>query len=137
MVKENKGDMMGRPTKYKVKMCKQVIELMKIGASKVEVCAELGISKDTFFRWKKEIPEFSDSVERGELLSEAWWTKHGRENLYTKSFNQRLFFMCMKNMHGWSEKTKIETTEKKSTPICETQLNQILETAMDKVLAGK
>ena len=91
---------MGRPTKYRPELCAPVIDLMRQGASKVEVCAELDISRDTFYRWQEEHPEFSDTVAKGELLAEAWWTRHGRENLYSRDFNHRLIFNCMKNMFG-------------------------------------
>ena len=54
-------------------MCTILEAMMREGASHIEVIAEIDICEDTFYRWKKENEEFSESVERGKLLSQAWW----------------------------------------------------------------
>ena len=64
---------MARPTKYKPSMCKVVIDLMQEGASQQEVLAVLDISNDTFYIWKKENEEFSETIKRGIQLSQGWW----------------------------------------------------------------
>ncbi|MEE9351532.1 MAG: hypothetical protein V3U78_04675 [Thiotrichaceae bacterium] len=101
----------GRPTKYRSEMCQVVIDLMSDGASKEEVCAELDITFDTLANWQKPENnlEFSEAITQGERLSRAWWLKHGRKNLENKSFNERLWFMNMKNRHGWADKQSLET----------------------------
>ena len=71
----------GRPTKYRSEMCAILEEMMREGASQIEVMAEIDITEDTFYRWKKENEEFSESVARGKLLSQAWWERIGRINL--------------------------------------------------------
>lgn len=107
----------GAPTKYDPSMCETVTTLMTEGASKVEVCAELGISYETFLQWQdpegdyyKE--EFSESVKRGNKLSEAWWLKKGRVNLENTKFSATLWYMNMKNRHGWKDKTDITSNDK-------------------------
>ena len=105
---------MGRPTKYKPEMCKTVVELMSEGASQYEVLATLGISEDTFYRWKKENEEFSESVERGKLLSQAWWERMGRVNLENTKFNYRGWYMNMKNRFQWTDKQDIKRDEVKT-----------------------
>ncbi len=94
----------GRPTKYKPEMCQVVIDMMKEGASKTEVAAELDIVWDTLARWQVEIAEFSEAIKKGEKLSEAWWLRKGRVNLENKDFSPTLWYMNMKNRHGWSDK---------------------------------
>jgi hypothetical protein len=98
--------MIGRPTKYRPEMCQQVVELMRDGASLVEVAASIGITKDTLHRWKKTNDEFSDSIKIGTQLSEAWWMREGREALRDKDFNSTLWYMNMKNRHGWADKVE-------------------------------
>ena len=44
----------GRPTKYRPEMCAILEALMREGASQIEVMAEIDISEDTFYRWKRE-----------------------------------------------------------------------------------
>ena len=102
---------LGRPTKYKPEMCDQVIVLMSEGASLVEVAAELGICKGTLHDWKKANAEFSDSIKRGVQLSQAWWEKQGRTNLFNPyqgdSFSASLWYMNMKNRFGWRDKQEV------------------------------
>lgn len=97
----------GRPTKFDPSMCEDLISLMREGASKTEVAAELGISWDTLARWQKENPQFSEAIKVGERLSEAWWLKKGRLNLENKDFNYTGWYMNMKNRHGWRDKQDV------------------------------
>ena len=41
----------GRPTKYRSEMCTILEEMMREGASQIEVMAEIDITEDTFYRW--------------------------------------------------------------------------------------
>ena len=97
---------MGRPTKYRPEMCQQVVELMREGASLCEVAVNIGITEDTLHRWKKTNQEFSESIKIGLELSKAWWLSQGRVNLENKDFNATLFYMNMKNRHGWADKVE-------------------------------
>lgn len=104
--------MAGRPTKYKPEMCEQVIDLMRDGLAIEEVCAEMGIWKDTFYNWVKKHDEFSDAYKRGLELSKAWWLKQGRSSLTDGKFNSTLWYMNMKNRHKWSDKQEVDHTTK-------------------------
>jgi len=99
---------MGRPTKYKKEMCETVLELMKEGASQQEVLAVLDISNDTFYRWKKENEEFSETIKRGIQLSQAWWERKGRISLDDRQFNSTLWYMNMKNRFKWADKQEVK-----------------------------
>ena len=99
---------MARPTKYKPQMCEVVIELMREGASQDEVIGHLDISRDTFYRWKEEHEEFSDSIKRGSQLSQAWWEKKGRISLDDRQFNSTLWYMNMKNRFKWADKQEVK-----------------------------
>ena len=77
-----KGNMRGRPTKYKKTMGKQAYDILEKGGTFLDVCHKLDISEDTFFHWagkgvtyeKSEYlkPEFSEYIKRGELASKVW-----------------------------------------------------------------
>lgn len=97
---------MGRPTKYRPEMCGKVVEMMKEGMAKVEVAARLGIDRDTIKEWRKTNEDFSAALKKGEELSEAWWLAKGRVNLENREFNSTLWYMNMKNRHGWSDKVE-------------------------------
>ena len=105
----------GRPTKYSKKYCKIVLEKMKRGDSVVSCCAEIGISRDTFYNWVKDHPEFSDTWERGMVLAESWWENIGRmgamgleisTNGKTGRVNPSIFSFFMKNRFGWADRVE-------------------------------
>lgn len=101
---------MARPTKYDPAMCETVIDLMREGASRVEVCAELDICYHTWQAWQEEHEEFSQSVKRGVELCQAWWEREGRIALRDKEFSYTGWYMNMKNRFGWRDKHEIENT---------------------------
>ena len=98
----------GRPTKYRSKMCETVIELMRDGASQDEVIGHLDISRETFYRWKEENQEFSDSIKRGVRLSRTWLERQGRINLKDREFNYTGWYMNMKNRFKWADKQEVK-----------------------------
>lgn len=99
---------MARPTKYKPRiMLPKILKIMREGASKTEVAAELDISRETLNEWRKEYPEFSDTIKKGEVLSQAWWERKGRENLENRSFNYAGWYMNMKNRFGWKDQQQV------------------------------
>ena len=114
----------GRPSKYKKTFCKVAIDLMKDGASRIEVCAAIDISYLTFYEWvtpesRYYIKQFSDAIKKGELLSQAWWEKKGRTKLEERDFNSTLWFMNVKNRFRksplpWSDKTEVDVNNKHS-----------------------
>ncbi len=106
---------MGRPTKYKEEFCERVPEIMRDGASIEEVAVELGVALSTLYLWREKHPEFSEAIKRGEAVSRAWWIKRGRINLENRDFNSTLWYMNMKNRHGWAD--KVEKKEKRNITI--------------------
>ncbi len=88
----------GRPTDYRPEYDQRIIEVMQEGASLVEFCAEIGVSRETPYEWARVHPSFSDAFTRARLLCQSWWEKQGRENLSDefcdgsgKKFNDRLW----------------------------------------------
>ena len=65
---------------YDPKMCDRLLLLMKSGCSITEVAADLGVSRNTLYAWEKDPkkPEFTEAMDMGKQLSEAWWTAQGR-----------------------------------------------------------
>jgi len=86
-----------------------------IGMSDVEVkkllaspgCRILGNST-----WTKlmDDPIFSETIKRGHELSQAWWEEQGRKGLHNLKFNSGLWYMNMKNRHGWRDKKPDEVS---------------------------
>ena len=99
----------GRPTKYNPKICDRLPSMFENGESVAEVCKELGISKQTFYRWEEEHTEFSDAKKEGIGRSEAWWNRLGREGASGEhAINPTVWIFNMKNRFGWRDKQDIE-----------------------------
>lgn len=118
--KKNPEDLlpMGRPTDYLPDHCIKVIELMKEGASKAEVCLELDCSFQTFLTWQQKHPDFLEAVKRGLHLSKGKWEQIGRKAAFgtVENFNATAWIFNMKNRFGkaddfqekWSDKQEVE-----------------------------
>lgn len=56
----------GRPTDYDPFMVAEAAGMAQMGATDAEICAAIGINHDTFYRWVRIVPGFSDAIKRGE-----------------------------------------------------------------------
>jgi hypothetical protein len=55
----------GRPTDYNAQIAKKIYKMLLAMVPVVKICSILEISEDTFYRWKREIPEFSELCYKG------------------------------------------------------------------------
>lgn len=92
----------GRPSKYNPSMCEIALEMMQNGASKVQVAAALGISKETFYQWINKDSdvfkqEFHDAIKMGSTKSQAWWEDQGIKGIWAgNKFNATAYIYQMK-----------------------------------------
>jgi len=84
------------------------LALYSVGASDVEIRAELSIAQSTWERMLKEEEEFSITIKKGRQLSNAWWERQGRTNLKETKFSATLWYMNMKNRFHWADKQEIQ-----------------------------
>ena len=132
----------GRPTKYKDEYCDLVVELMKDGASKAEVCLELECCFQTFLNWQEEHAEFLEAVKKGLHLSKGKWEKMGRLAAFgnVEGFNSTAWIFNMKNRFGrmdefgekWGDKQEIETKDT-TNDVSEEELNARILELMSKL----
>ena len=95
----------------------EVLKLYIVGASDVEVKALIygwrgSFSNDLWDRWLLDEPAFSETIKRGKIISEAWWTKEGRTNLSVKDFSYTGWYMNMKNRFQWADRVTNDTNLK-------------------------
>ena len=70
--------MAGRKTKYTSDFLPVILDLYRQGKSDAYICAELDITRATFYDWYKNKKAFSDTVNKGRLLSQQWWENLGQ-----------------------------------------------------------
>jgi len=114
----------GRPTKYNPRWAEKLPEMFRQGQSVLEVAVELGISRDSMYEYAKLYPVFSDALSRGKEISQAWWERMGRENLFDttdfdpktgkptsrKAIVDRLWAknMACRFREDWTEKSEVD-----------------------------
>ena len=107
----------GRPTTYKPEYCETVLRLGAEGASVVEMCAEIGVDRNTLERdWPSQFEEFSQSLSKARLSAQSWWEKTGRIGMFESpggvKLNQGIWSrsMAARFPHDWRENSKVENT---------------------------
>lgn len=61
----------GRPTDYKPEYCEQVEKLCKLGATDEEIGDFFGVTEQTINNWKKEHPDFFESIKAGKIEADS------------------------------------------------------------------
>lgn len=95
-------------TLFPIDWKERVVELYAQGGCDVEVRAMLAgwrgrsFNQDTWERWLKEEPDFSDVIAYGRQMCEGWWRREGRTQVRNPNFNARLYALQMNNRFGWS-----------------------------------
>jgi len=75
---------------FKPEMCDRMIELGRQGASQKMIWSDLGISKSAADTFKKNHPEFADSLDMALVHSQAHWERELLANIENKGYNSRL-----------------------------------------------
>lgn len=126
----------GRPTKYKKKYCKEILEYFDIPRTKVilekfyykngdqkekeiEIANELptikgfaikiGVDEDTILNWSKQHKDFFGAYKKAKDLQQEFWVQNSIRGLYNPAFT---IFMG-KNVFGWKDRSDVTTDDKK------------------------
>ncbi len=62
---------MARPSKYTPELVKRITKYIADGLNICDACYGVGISADTFCRWRKEKPEFNEAINRA-TAAQVW-----------------------------------------------------------------
>jgi hypothetical protein len=102
--------MPGSDSKYKKIYVKRLPKMFANGEDVVEVCAELGICRTTFYKWVKKYPEFAEAYKNSKDIAKAWWLKLGREGACGKSdIVPAVWVFTMKAKFNYSETMNVNT----------------------------
>ncbi len=100
-----------RKSKYDPNMCKTILEVAESGGHVPAMMKAIGIlSKDTFYRWLREYPEFNEAYEASKVASQAFYEEVLLAGALgkIKNFNFNALAMTMNNK--FSEEYKRNAT---------------------------
>lgn len=108
----NVANPVGRPKKYTTAVIKRLSEelpeMFRDGQSVEEVCAELKMSKQTFYQLRDDNPNFSNAYERGLEMSAAWWHRLGRQGAAAQvDIQPATWVFNMKNRFNWKDRNEL------------------------------
>lgn len=121
------------PEKYKSNYPAEIYKKMAAGLSDTEVMAMWGISRSTFYRWIKEIPELKEAHEQGKVQFDAIHEDLGRQGmLKTAEVDYQFWRDLGKYRHGWTEKPSQATS---NTQINIDTMNVLNEQSNEELLS--
>lgn len=96
---------------YKPEYCVDLTKEMASGKSDTEVMAKWKISRSTFYRWIKEVPELKEAHEIGKVMFDSIHEDLGRQGMLKINDIDYQFWRDLgKYRHGWAEKPSAATT---------------------------
>lgn len=114
-------------------MCVQLTKKMAAGLSDTEVMAQWGISRSTFYRWIKELPELKEAHETGKVMFDAIHEDLGRQGMLKLADIDYQFWRDLgKYRHGWADKQSVATN---NTQINIDTMNVLNEKTNEELLA--
>lgn len=125
---------MAAPSDYDPKYCVEVYKYMAGGMSETQAIAALGKSRSTFYRWKKEHPEFAEALDKGKVQFDARHEELGVQGMMkTMDIEYQFWRDLGKYRNGWTDKTNASVTH--NTQINIDQVNVLNDMSNDEVLA--
>ncbi len=130
----------GAPSKYSPDCCTKILKIAEQGGHIPAMMREIGIkSKDTWYRWQKDYPEFRDAVEQAEIVSQAFYEEMGLRGTLGQipNFNASTYALIMNNKFNKDYKRNPSATEVNITNntlnLTTEQLDDKIAQAMEKV----
>lgn len=125
---------MSANTDYSSKCCTDVYKFMSGGMSETQAIAALGTSRSTFYRWKKEHPEFAEAVDRGKVVFDAHHEELGVHGMMkTMDIDYQFWRDLGKFRNGWTEKTN-QASVTNNTQINIDQMNVLNDQSNEELI---
>jgi len=90
----------GPESRYTPDMCDRILKIASEGGHTAKMMMELGIaSKETFYRWQNENPEFKEAYALSKLVSQAYYEELGLQGAIGEipNFNASTYALIMNN----------------------------------------
>lgn len=68
IVKTGETEVVSQPTVYNLTILAKFIEAFHNGYNITEACQYAGVSRDSYYRWLEEIPEFAERIEEAKMM---------------------------------------------------------------------
>ena len=109
----------GRPSKYDVKFCQQLIDHMTQGYSFESFAGLCEVNKDTLYEWAKVQPDFSEAKKLGFEKSRLFWERVGIDQSVEGKGNSTAYIFNMKNRFPaeWRDKQDLTLGGDSENPI--------------------
>lgn len=110
---------MARPTKYKKKYAKELLNGLRrepdirpsgkeYGWSISRICEKWGITEKTYHNWRAEFKSFDEACEVGERDFMLFLEEQYDDALWNKNANGGLMKFKMANVAGWTDKKEVK-----------------------------
>ena len=76
----------GRKSEYRIEYADQALKLCLLGATDKELCEFPPVSEQTLNKWKKDYPEFLESLKKGKNIADA--------NVASRLYNRAIGYNC-------------------------------------------
>lgn len=76
----------GRKSEYKIEYADQALKLCLLGATDKELAEFFSVSEQTLNKWKKDYPEFLESLKKGKNIADA--------NVASRLYNRAIGYNC-------------------------------------------
>lgn len=98
------------------------------GLTDEQIANNLGISKDTFYKYKKNYADFSDSLKKGKEVIDYEVENALLKNALSGNITAQIFWLKNRKPKQWKDKVNVESSEDELTKV-EQLLNKIKEEA--------
>lgn len=125
---------MAAQSDYDQKYCAEVYKYMSAGFSETQAIASLGTSRSTFYRWKKEYPDFKEACDKGKVQFDAKHEELGVQGMMkTIDIDYQFWRDLGKYRNGWTEKANASVTTH-NTQINIDQMNVLNDQSNEELL---
>ena len=85
----------GRKSEYRIEYADQALKLCLLGATDKELAEFFSVSEQTLNKWKKDYPEFLESLKKGKNIADA--------NVASRLYNRAIGYSCKATKFATSE----------------------------------
>ncbi len=98
---------MARPIKYKPEYVEQAHALCLLGATDVQLSQTFDVSEKTLNTWKKDYPEFFQSIREAKTLSDSKVVQSLYQQALDGNVTAQIFWLKNRQKNSWRDKHEV------------------------------